>query len=190
VTITQIILIMLIFAVITALIIFIILTYNKDKLMPKTGKLVRNHLSKFNNDLKNGSFISMNPVGKDKNLRKIIYATRKKDEHGEEKIIYEIAFAPKRYILEDYNEIQILPKTKTELDQKEPQIDFLNQQIEKANDWTLFTEAEKIKTEKYNKLFIENYGGELSQLEISKIKQLQEAIIEKKEETKSEAPRN
>lgn len=167
-------LIIFIIGFLTATIILIFREFRKRSEHPIPIKPIINHLCRFNGNHKVGQLIKSVPVGKNKNLRKIIYSAKNKDEFGKESIIYETIIAKGSLIIKAEHEDIILPNSPEELGYLEPQYETFGSFIEKNRKFDLLASATDNAFRQISDTFRDSYGGQIDKEIWVKMKQAYE----------------
>ena len=148
------------------------------------GKHITNHLHRFTEGHKYGSLIKREPVGNDKDMIRIKFTVKKKDEHDDINLKEQIVIARKNHIIEDKHGITILPRDASELNLKEPSTNDMIKKVEEANSIDLIAEGTKTFRETFARLFKANFGGELTETQIEKLLELKGSDDKKDDDEK------
>lgn len=145
---------------------------------------VTNHIYRFNNNKKYGKLVSTKPVGNNKDLIRLTYATSEVNEFGERFTNYETTIADKKHILKEDEGIVILPKSEHELDEELVNRKKIGDLIRSVNDANVWSTSDKNRYTSFVELYKKNYGKELTEIEIKQ--SLEIAKLYNKEEPKQE----
>ena len=178
---TTIIIIIIIITVITFLVL-IIINLNKLKQPIVTGKSVINRLDKFTDGHKIGSLIKRVPVGKNKDYVRIHFTVKEKDEFDNDKIAEKKIVVHKFYLKETDDILEICPKHTIDIPLDEVDGKNLKEYIIKQNGLETFAKAMKTDKERSDKLFIEHFGGLMTEIQLKKAMDLRKITEEGEKE--------
>jgi hypothetical protein len=142
--------------------IMLYIDYKNRKDQPETKTPIRNLLYKFNNLHERGKLVKSIPVGKNKNLRRIVYATIHKDDYGEEKLVYDTVIVHKDFIMRNEREDVLLPKSPTQLDATEPQYEKFKQFIGTNRSFNTIADASNNALNKLETVFKQTYAMQIN----------------------------
>ena len=178
-----------------AIIVFLtlsIINWKKLRQPIVTGKTVDNRLYKFTDNHRFGTLIKKVPVGKNKNLYRIHFTVKEKDEYDNLQIVEKIVVADQRYLMEDEHLLVICPKDITDSKPSEMDGKKIGDFIRKQNGIDLIAEATKQDKDKFMEKFINSYGAEttITELELSNTMKIIEIINSQKKDKEEDTKKS